>query len=69
MKKVTKKSISLLFSGAVLCLALIICASVLLPKYQITIDMQLLGDGIDVSKYDPSDASVMAQAAVTLRTQ
>jgi len=62
MKKASKRAIALLSSALIICLAVIIAASTLLPKYQIAIDAQILGDGIDVSRYDPSTARETARS-------
>ena len=60
-KKASKRALALLTSGIAICLAAIIAASVLLPRYQIAVDAHFLGDGIDVSNYDPTSAALTAQ--------
>lgn len=60
-KKVCRKSLGLSYTLAILCIVAMICSAIFLPKYKITIDKQILGDGIDVSEYDPEDAIKVAK--------
>ena len=59
--KINKLFVILLSAVAAVFIALIVCASTLLPFYQITIDKFFLGQGADSDNYDDSNAKIVAQ--------